>query len=556
MEDSQKIKDILLNQGYLNPEDFEGFEESGKNITDFLFDKEFLNKEVFGEAIAEFYGVKFMDLSEESIEEENLNLIPEIVAKKQSVVVFDKDEDVIKLAMNDPSRFEIIEWLRKKTLSKVEVFYATIRDIESKLQEYKPNLEEAFESIINRNIEEASNKLNVSFEDVSIIKIVDALIEYAYESHTSDIHIEPLDREIKIRYRIDGILHDVLTVPKELHDQIVTRVKVLSRLRTDKHAIAQDGSFKRRIDENAIDIRTSIVPITNGEKAVMRLLADVSRNYNLNNVGFSKKIQKKVKKEIKKPYGMILTTGPTGSGKTTTLYSVLKELNKAEVNISTIEDPVEYDIEGVNQIQVNEPANLSFASGLRSIVRQDPDIIMVGEVRDDETADIAVNSAMTGHLVLSTMHANTASGAFPRLIELGVEPFLTASSVNLVIAQRLVRTICKKCRKTKKVEKKGLKELGIDEEFVKKLFGKKKSIRVYEGGGCDACLGEGYGGRTALFEVLVVDEAIKKLIVNESSADAIEEEALKSGMVSMIDDGLEKVKQGITTVEEVMRTTK
>ncbi len=369
--------------------------------------------------------------------------------------------------------------------------------------EEKPAEEESGIKIENSELSAALQKIlddakSVSkAEDVSVIKTVDAILVNGYNSKASDIHIEPYEEETLIRFRIDGILHDIVTLPKSLHELVVMRIKILSRLRTDEHRAAQDGKLRFKVEDGKVDARVSIVPIVYGEKAVLRLLSARARQHDLENLGFNEQQLIKVMTNINKPWGMILATGPTGSGKTTTLYGILKKLNTREVNISTIEDPVEYDIEGVNQIQVNTKTNLTFAAGLRSIVRQDPDIIMVGEIRDEETAGIAVNSAMTGHLVLSTLHTNDAATTLPRLLDMGIQPFLVSSTVNLVIAQRLVRKICEKCKQKTTLDKKtlALVQRQISKELVAKHKLDSPSIAIYKGKGCKECSTTGYSGR-------------------------------------------------------------
>lgn len=555
---SDKLKELLVEPGHISEEDFKSALENSKNdkisLSAVLQDRGLISNENLGWIVGEHLGYKFVDLEKSNISEEVINIIPQIVARNQQVVAFDREEGILKVAMAEPNDFQMREWLEKKTGEDIDVYYSTPEKVRAALKYYKQDVESSFENIIEEQVERAKEK-GAKHKDYPIIKIVDTLIEYAYNNRASDIHIEPHEEDTQVRYRVDGILHNVVNFPSEIHEQVITRIKVMARLRTDKHSTAQDGSFKHKVKGEKVDLRVSIVPVTGGEKAVMRLLADVARRFDLEDIGLYKDDLKKVKNQIKRPYGMILATGPTGSGKTTTLYSMLKKLNVPKVNISTIEDPVEYDIEAVNQIQVNRAAGLDFVSGLRSVVRQDPDIIMVGEVRDKETADIAVNSAMTGHLVLSTLHANTAASAFPRLFELEVEPFLTASSVNMVISQRLVREICTNCRKSKKIEKKELTEKGVPEKFIEDLMGKKKSVRVYEGGGCKECMGDGYSGRVAIFEILVVDEEIKKMIASEASTNEIRDKAVENGMVLMHEDGIRKVKRGVTTVEEVIRVT-
>ena len=352
------------------------------------------------------------------------------------------------------------------------------------------------------------------------------------------------------------MLHDVVKLPLELHGSIVTRVKVMSKLRTDEHASSQDGKLQITVSGDQLDIRVSIVPITNGEKIVMRLLSEKSRQFGLSDLGFGEMDLAKIERAYKKPYGMLLSTGPTGCGKTTTMYAVLKLLNKRDVNIMTIEDPVEYEIAGVNQIQVNEKSNLTFAKGLRSIVRQDPNIILVGEIRDEETAGIAVNSAMTGHLVLSTLHTNDAATSIPRLMDMGVEPFLVASSINVIVAQRLVRTICMKCRASEEVPKTTIASLIQIPDTIVSVVYKEDSCRMYKGKGCPVCHDTGYIGRIGLFEVMEITDAVRTAITERKDAATIKAIAVKEGMSTMMMEGLGKVKEGVTTLEEVLRVTK
>jgi type II secretory ATPase GspE/PulE/Tfp pilus assembly ATPase PilB-like protein len=386
-------------------------------------------------------------------------------------------------------------------------------------------------------------------------KIVDLLINYAAEDKASDVHIEPQEKNSLVRFRIDGILHDVLLLPKNLHDQVITRIKILSRLRTDEHFTPQDGKMRISLEEEDIDIRVSILPVTEGEKAVLRLLSSKFRKFSLVDLGMNEKDLKKVKDAYSRSYGMILSTGPTGSGKTTSIYAILKLLNTREKNITTIEDPAEYRIKGVNQINVNVKTNLTFANGLRSILRQDPNIIFVGEIRDSETAGIAVNASLTGHLVLSTLHTNDAATALPRLIDMNVEPFLVASTVNVIIAQRLVRKICEICKNTRNITPEELLK-NLPPEIINKYIEKKTTITIYQGAGCKICHMTGYSGRIGVFEVLEITKAIRDLITKRQDADVILQKAIQEGMTTMLDDGLEKVFQGLTTIEEVLRVTK
>ncbi len=386
-------------------------------------------------------------------------------------------------------------------------------------------------------------------EPISTIRLVDALIEDAYGLRASDVHIDPTQNNILFRLRIDGVLQDFQIVPKKHLSEILSRIKILSGLRTDEHQAAQDGRFRLLLDSIPVDVRVSIVPTHHGENAVLRLLAERAEEHTLDSLGFSKINQEKILQAIRKPYGMILATGPTGSGKTTTLYTLAKMLNTKEVSIVTIEDPIEYAIEGINQIQVNPRTNLTFAQGLRSMLRQDPNIIMVGEIRDAETAGIAVNTALTGHLLLSTLHTNDAATTLPRLIDLKIEPYLITSTVNVAIGQRLVRKICEQCRQEKKLtpaERESLLISVPQHMLDKQIF--------YYGKGCSACNGTGFFGRLGIHEVLVIDKTVREAILQKATAGSIKALAVESGMTTMVEDGFQKAIKGLTTIEEVLRT--
>lgn len=531
------------------------------SFPELLLKKDLISDDDLGKIIADLIKIPYIRLANVAIADEILQLIPEIVAKKQKMIIFKKDQSGLHVALANPNDLQILEFIKKKLGSPIKVYYATERDIIDASRLYSKNVTQTFDQIIKENIDQFKQTKGEQLEP-PIIKIVDTVLTYAYQNKASDIHIEPQDDNSLVRFRIDGIMHDIVTLPLNLHNRIVTRVKVLAKLRIDEHHAAQDGKFQFKTEfmietTGYLDIRVSVVPITKGEKIVMRLLSEQSRRFSLDELGFSQTDFTKIKQAYHKPYGMILATGPTGSGKTTTMYAILKLLNKREVNIATIEDPVEYEIEGINQIQVNPLTNLNFASGLKSILRQDPNIILVGEIRDQETAGIALNAAMTGHLVLSTLHTNDAATAIPRLLDMKVEPYLIASTVNLIIAQRLVRKIHLGCRISQEIEINKLEKY-FSRDMVKKYFSQNKetSVRVYYGKGCPLCHQTGYEGRIGIFEVLMVDEAVRKSIIDRKDASEIKKIAVKQGMRMMTEDALEKVKQGITTVDEVLRVTK
>ncbi|MBI4079245.1 MAG: type II/IV secretion system protein [Candidatus Levybacteria bacterium] len=553
---NDELKTILTQNKILDEKKFEDLIRFSRNtnatLVDALVEKEIITDDALGQLIASFLRLPFINLSKLSIPEDALTIIPENVARKQKVIIFAKDDNGIKLAMADPRNTEIQQMIAKKTEQNVFVYYSTERDIYNTLRIYRRDFQKTFD----RLLKEESGILDAqTLEHAPVAKIVDLIIDYAYQDKSSDIHIEPQEKNSLIRFRIDGILHDIAYVPKALHDQIITRIKVLSRLRTDEHLAPQDGKMHMQLEEEDLDIRVSIIPVVEGEKTVLRLLASRFRQFSLLNLGMTEMDLHKMVRAYSKSYGMILSTGPTGSGKTTSIYAILKILNSREKNITTIEDPVEYRIKGVNQIHVNTKTDLTFASGLRSILRQDPNIVFVGEIRDSETAGIAVNAALTGHLVLSTLHTNDAATALPRLTDMKVEPFLVASTVNVIVAQRLIRKICDFCKTQYTIATVEL-EKNIPKEMLVKHFGNQEVTSVYKGAGCKSCHFTGYAQRIGIFEVLEVTKDIRKLIVAKNDSDVIAKAAALEGMTTMFDDGLQKVARGITTLEEVLRVTK
>lgn len=543
---NEDLKSLVLKNGLIDEKGFSEIEEEAKNtgnsVSETLVEKDILSDENLGILISDFLKYPFIVLAKITILPSVFNIIPEKMARRKKVIPFAKDAMGVKLAMADPSDKEIMQMISKKIGLPVIAYLATEQDIANALRIYRKDLQKTFDQLIQSS-------------EIPMSKIVDLLINYASQDKASDVHIEPQEKDSLIRFRIDGILHDVLFLPKNLHDQIITRIKILSKLRTDEHLSPQDGKMRVALEDEEIDIRVSILPVTEGEKAVLRLLSSKFRKFSLIDLGMNEKDLKKVTTAYSKTYGMILSTGPTGSGKTTTIYAIVKILNTREKNITTIEDPTEYRIKGVNQINVNTKTNLTFANGLRSILRQDPNIIFVGEIRDSETAGIAVNASLTGHLVLSTLHTNDAATALPRLIDMNVEPFLVASTVNVIIAQRLVRKICEMCKSTRTITKEELLK-NLPTEIINKYVGEKNTINIYQGAGCKICHFTGYFGRIGVFEVLEVTKSIRDLIIKSQDADVILQKAIEEGMTTMLDDGLEKVLKGLTTIEEVLRVTK
>jgi type IV pilus assembly protein PilB len=549
-EQNKKLFDYLVSLNILDEQalrlDYARATENKLLLEDTVADHEALSRKLLAKLLGDFHNMPSVYLAETSIDDAVMTLLPKEFAVGQELVLFAKDEQQAKVAVHRPQLGAVATILEKKLGVPIQLYYAVKQDIRDALLKYNKDAGQVFAAIVEQYAQELET--NTSTEP-PIIKIVETIITYAYENKASDIHIEPTDDYSLVRFRIDGILHDIVKLPIELHAPLVTRIKVMANLRTDEHQTSQDSKILFETKYEELDLRVSIVPITKGENIVMRLLSERSRQTSLGELGFSDADLERVRDAYKKSHGMILSTGPTGSGKTTTLYSILKLLNRRDINIMTIEDPVEYEIENINQIQVNVKTDLTFAKGLRSIVRQDPDIILVGEIRDEETASIAVNAAMTGHLVLSTLHTNDAATTFPRLSDMEVEDYLIGSSVSVVVAQRLVRKICVSCRVSETID---VASLSKD---IQHHFADSKQVRVYKGKGCAVCHDTGYRGRIGLFEVMFVDEEIKEAIEQQQNASQIKKIAIKNGMTTMLEDGISKVKQGITTFEEVLRVT-
>lgn len=522
-----------------------------------LLEREIIPDEVFGKTMAELYGVPFVKLGEKTIPEALLRVIPPTLASKQHIVAFEQSMEGIHVALNNPGNTELINFLEKKTGIQVLVHYATPKDIKVALKAYNRDVNQKFTSLL-KGVMADPTKIE-SLKDAS--KILDTIILFAYQNNASDIHMEPQKQFFIIRYRIDGLLHTIAELPIDVAELLTTRIKVLSSLRTDEHRAAQDGRFKIELDGNEITMRVSILPVYEGEKAVLRLLSSSQQPLDLESIGYSPQNLEIIRNNILKTNGILLITGPTGSGKTTTLYAVLKMLNSPEVNISTIEDPIEYRLEGVNQVQLNAKTNLTFATGLRSLLRQDPDIVMVGEIRDEETASIAINAALTGHLVLATLHTNDAASTLPRLLEMNVESFLLAATAKMVLAQRLVRKICSKCKQSYEIPVDQLNAFGKKfslktdlKDSIKGLIDPKaEKIVLYKGEGCTVCNSSGFKGRISIAEVMEVSEDIRKLILKNASPTEIEAQSVHEGMTNLFMDGLMKALKGFTTIEEVLR---
>lgn len=574
------MQEFLLDSGLIARDVIEGvYQEalsSGKPMGDILQEKKLLNEVDIQKMYAYILGIPFVDLHKIIIPPEVLQIVPEPIARKYRIVAFEKTGTNLKVAMLNPDDLQTIDFIKKKTGVKIIPCLTTEENIQEILKQYEKSLKADFGELISGDVEsmassEPQENLEQAAQGMPVIRVVDTLIKHAILQSASDIHIEPSETEVHVRYRIDGILHEAMTLPKDVALGIVARIKVLSNLKLDEHRLPQDGRFKLQNENYKIAFRVSILPVFDGEKIVMRLLDEGSHGLTLEKMGFSGLPLEVIHREIRKPNGMVLVTGPTGSGKTTTLYTVLDILNTQEVNISTVEDPVEYRMPRVNQTQVNPKIGMTFAAALRSLLRQDPDIIMVGEIRDEETLEIALHAAMTGHLVLSTLHTNSAAATLPRMLDMGAEPFLIASTVNVIIAQRLTRRLCQECKVEYHLDEKEIETLGktfdmqdlmdflLKQETLKEKMTVKKGwegIVFYKPKGCDQCGGEGYHGRMGIYEVLAMDAEIKKLVTQSATTEAINAQAQKSGMATMVQDGFMKAISGITSLEEILRVTK
>jgi len=545
MLEDAKIKEILLGQDYVSTEDIKKAEDYAKShrasILEFLLNNELISRQLLHQAIAEYYKLPFYDLSVKQPDSATvLELPPELAKSLQAACVEVKDTEVV-VALSESLPNEAKEMIAGVFEPKKVMFvYSDPEEIFSLWTFYRPALETRFSEIIK-----ASNRVAP--------EIIDQILEDALVFRASDIHCEPQENEVLIRFRVDGVLQEAGRIPSKYYENIVNRIKVQAKLRIDEHQASQDGAIHYQSTEGkGADLRVSIVPTLDGEKVVIRLLSEYVRDFALSDLGMTPEQQGQIIEAAQQPFGMILVTGPTGSGKTTSLYALIKLLNDSQINITTIEDPVEYKIQAINQIQVNPLSNLTFAKGLRAIARQDPNIILVGEIRDFETADIAVNAALTGHLLLSTFHANDSSSVVPRLLNMEVEPFLLASTLELVVAQRLVRKICDGCRISYSMQVSAMAP--VLPNASKYFSGKTQSL--YKGKGCRNCNNTGFKGRVGIFEFLKVSPEMEDLILTNPSSKQIWELASKQGAKSLFEDGVQKVKAGMTTLEELLRVAK
>ncbi|MEK7173488.1 MAG: ATPase, T2SS/T4P/T4SS family [Patescibacteria group bacterium] len=577
-----QLKAFLLDSGLLQAADIEKAETEAKKteqkIGDVLISKGLIKEDDLLRLQAYILGIPYINLEKEKIDVEILRIIPEPIARKHNIIAYKKNGKNLEIAMLDPEDLGTIDFIKKQSDLRIVPRLTSPASIKHALTQYQRSLEAEFGDIIRKESatvlsttsdDEGKDRepgdLKKIAQDLPIIKIVDTLLRHAIFQKASDIHIEPLEKEVVVRYRIDGILRDAMILPRTVSTGIVARIKVLSNLKLDEHRLPQDGRFKAESEDYKVSFRVSILPVTEGEKVVIRLLPEGSKGFTLEKLGFHGKGLEDIHANIQRPTGMVLVTGPTGSGKTTTLYTILDILNTPDVNISTIEDPVEYRMPRVNQSQVHPDIGYSFANGLRSLLRQDPDIIMVGEIRDNETASLGINAALTGHLVFSTLHTNSAAGSLPRLIDMKVEPFLIASTIYVIVAQRLVRTLCREKTAApltkdeftaleKEVDMNRIRAF-LEEEGIIPKGAPWKDVKFYKPKETADCP-DGYQGRMGIHETMLVNESIRQLIMQNATSDQIEKQAKSEGMMTMLEDGIFKAAQGITTIEEVLRVTR
>ncbi|MBI4037383.1 type II/IV secretion system protein [Candidatus Daviesbacteria bacterium] len=555
------VEDILRRQGLLNDSQLSSIKleaiNSGKTSEQIIEQHGLVPSVKLAAARAQLLGVPFVDLEGKAISTEILNLIPEAVAERYRLIPFDKKNDKLFVAMTDPLDLQIIQFIEKKSGLFVKPYLGGGDDILKAIKEqYAQNLSTEVTSALKevsalqKPPEQVVEDQTEIIREAPVANIITQLLEYAIKSRASDIHIEPWEEKTRVRYRIDGILHEKIILPRGIHDALVSRIKILSNLKIEEKRLPQDGRFSYNFGKTSYDLRISTVPTIYGEKVVLRLLPKTTVAPLLQELGLRGIALKNLETQITRPHGIILICGPTGSGKTTTLYSILTKLSTNQVNILTIEDPVEYQIPGANQVQVNPQIGLTFASALRSFLRQDPNIMLVGEIRDTETADLAIQAALTGHEVFSTLHTNTAAGALPRLLDMGMEPFLLASSINAAVGQRILRQICSACRTSLTPPPEVADNI---RRVLGNLWPKDKPVVLYKGAGCNQCGHTGYLGRIGIFEVLVVSPKIMRLILGRASAQEVEAESVTEGMITLKQDGYLKALAGITTLEEVLR---
>ncbi len=555
-EESGELGSLLIEEGLVSLDQLyeaaDAAEEAGQPLARYLVEKGIVPERDLVATLARSIGFEFVDLTEAAIDPSAVALVPEQLCRRYGAIPYAFDNGDLLVALADPANVLAVDDIRALTNREVKIRVATRSDIDEALRKVR-SFDESVTELTSGGEEEAEDlrDIEAASEDAPIVKLVNMLISKAVGDRASDIHVEPTDREVRIRYRIDGVLHEVMRTPKNAHAATISRLKIMADIDIAERRRPQDGRISVRLPGAKVDLRVSTLPTIYGEKVVMRILDTSTGLLTLSDLGFEEDTHARYEKAFRKPYGTILVCGPTGSGKSTTLYATLNVLNDPDRNIITIEDPVEYRLPGINQVQVNRRAGLTFASALRSFLRQDPDIMLVGEIRDLETASIAIESALTGHMVLSTLHTNTAPAAVTRLIEMGIEPFLVSSAIDAILAQRLARRLCEKCKEPYEPAASALLDAGWPEEALD-LDGVPKLYRAI---GCSSCASTGYRGRLAIHELMVMTEEIERLTVERASGEEITRMAVTQGMRTLRLDGLKKVAAGLSSVEEVLRVT-
>jgi type IV pilus assembly protein PilB len=563
VDSNQSLADALLSQNLITKEQYNDIKvkSASKGVSEetVVESLNIVTPEKLAQAKAKLLNIPFISLEGASFSPQAIGFVPRAVAERFSLMPFAYDDKTkeLSVAMSNPVDLEAVSFVREKTGLNVKTFAASQKDVEMAInQQYRQELVGEVGEALKETEDQGKIKtidttqIAQIIKEAPIAKIVSTILEYAVTSRASDVHIEPQEDRVRVRYRIDGILYDRLSLPKSVQEAVISRIKILSEMKIDEHRTPQDGRFNFKIEDKEVDLRISVLPTAFGEKIVMRLLRKSGGVPSLQELGLSGTSLKNLETAMLRPHGIIIVVGPTGSGKTTTLYSVLSKLNTTRVNIMTLEDPIEYQIAGINQVQINPAVGLTFADGLRAFLRQDPNIILVGEIRDNETTELAIQAALTGHLVFSTLHTSNASGALPRLLDLGAESFLLSSTMNAVLGQRIVRKICDRCKIAYVPPAQILEEM---KTVLDKYYPVGKEIKLYKGKGCDQCGGSGYLGRIGIFETLPISEKIASLILQRADSGTIEKEAISEGMITMKQDGYLKVLQGITSVEEVLR---
>ena len=554
---AKQLGQILIEQGLITPAQLEqALEEhrkTPKSLGRVLIDLGLIKEADLVRALAEQVGLEFVDLSDYQIDPSATTLLPDALARRYRAIPIGERDGKLLVAMSDPANVYALDDIRTITNRDVQPVVATAADVEQAIQKFAgmDGQVEALASQASEQLETDEEQVEgAALEEAPIVKLVQAIMTQAVGDRASDVHIEPTERDVRVRFRVDGVLHEVMHSPKNIQGGLISRLKVMADLNIAEKRVPQDGRISMRVGGRQLDLRVATLPTVYGEKIVIRVLDKSQALLKLEDLGFLDDAYKRFAASFRKPYGAILVTGPTGSGKSTTMYATLNILNQEDRNIITVEDPVEYRLSGVNQMQVNPKAGLTFAGALRSILRADPDIVLIGEIRDKETATIAIEAALTGHLVLSSLHTNDAASAISRLVEMEVETFLVASAIDCVVAQRLARILCERCKEAYKPEPSELLEAGYPDWLVPEIESLFRPV------GCAACSNTGFRGRAGLYEVMPMSEEIERLTVERSSADAIRAVAVQQGMMTLRDDGLEKARMGLTSIEEVARVVK